>query len=81
MGLGIYLCCYFYILFIFIIIGKTIQAIAICAYYQEEWPVLVITPASVQLQWAEVLLFIFFLYLIIIYIVAICELATPPRFL
>lgn len=34
-------------------LGKTIQAIALCCYYHEEWPVLVITPSSLRLVWAE----------------------------
>ncbi|NXS88421.1 SMAL1 protein, partial [Erpornis zantholeuca] len=34
-------------------LGKTIQAICIAAYYQREWPLLVITPSSVRFTWAE----------------------------
>ncbi|CAM6013956.1 unnamed protein product [Sphagnum balticum] len=34
-------------------VGKTIQAIAIAACYREEWPLLVICPASLRLVWAE----------------------------
>ncbi|NWY76469.1 SMAL1 protein, partial [Erithacus rubecula] len=34
-------------------LGKTIQAICIAAYYQQEWPLLVITPSSVRFTWAE----------------------------
>lgn len=36
-------------------LGKTIQAICIAAYYQQEWPLLVVTPSSVRFTWAEVL--------------------------
>ncbi len=35
-------------------LGKTLQAIAVTTYYKDEWPVLVIVPSSVKLQWAEV---------------------------
>ncbi|XP_005049502.1 PREDICTED: SWI/SNF-related matrix-associated actin-dependent regulator of chromatin subfamily A-like protein 1 isoform X1 [Ficedula albicollis] len=34
-------------------LGKTIQAICIAAYYQQEWPLLVVTPSSVRFTWAE----------------------------
>jgi SNF2 family DNA or RNA helicase len=34
--------------------GKTLQALAIMACYQEEWPLLIVVPASLRLQWAEV---------------------------
>lgn len=34
-------------------LGKTIQAIAIASYYKDEWPVLVVTPASVRYSWLE----------------------------
>nr|XP_008120503.1 PREDICTED: SWI/SNF-related matrix-associated actin-dependent regulator of chromatin subfamily A-like protein 1 isoform X2 [Anolis carolinensis] len=34
-------------------LGKTIQAICIAAYYQKEWPLLVIAPSSVRYTWAE----------------------------
>ncbi|XP_032549058.1 SWI/SNF-related matrix-associated actin-dependent regulator of chromatin subfamily A-like protein 1 [Chiroxiphia lanceolata] len=34
-------------------LGKTIQAICIAAYYQNEWPLLVVTPSSVRFTWAE----------------------------
>ncbi|NWS96841.1 SMAL1 protein, partial [Mionectes macconnelli] len=34
-------------------LGKTIQAICIAAYYQKEWPLLVVTPSSVRFTWAE----------------------------
>ncbi|GAB4813573.1 hypothetical protein N2152v2_000619 [Parachlorella kessleri] len=34
-------------------VGKTVQAIALAACYQEEWPLLVVAPASLRLVWAE----------------------------
>ncbi|XP_072198489.1 SWI/SNF-related matrix-associated actin-dependent regulator of chromatin subfamily A-like protein 1 [Excalfactoria chinensis] len=34
-------------------LGKTVQAICIAAYYQNEWPLLVVTPSSVRFTWAE----------------------------
>ncbi|ELR17128.1 helicase, putative [Acanthamoeba castellanii str. Neff] len=34
-------------------LGKTLQAIAIAAYYKEDWPVLVVAPSSVRVQWAD----------------------------
>ncbi|XP_057286129.1 SWI/SNF-related matrix-associated actin-dependent regulator of chromatin subfamily A-like protein 1 [Pezoporus wallicus] len=34
-------------------LGKTVQAICIAAYYQKEWPLLVVTPSSVRFTWAE----------------------------
>ena len=34
-------------------LGKTIQAIAIASAFREAWPVLIITPAVVKLNWAE----------------------------
>lgn len=36
-------------------LGKTIQAICIAAYYQKEWPLLVVAPSSVRYTWAEVI--------------------------
>ncbi|KAI4338598.1 hypothetical protein MLD38_023636 [Melastoma candidum] len=33
-------------------LGKTLQAIAVAACIRESWPVLVITPSSLRLQWA-----------------------------
>ena len=35
-------------------LGKTIQAIAVSSYYQEEWPVLIVCPASMKISWANV---------------------------
>ncbi|KAK9812930.1 hypothetical protein WJX72_005929 [[Myrmecia] bisecta] len=34
-------------------VGKTVQAIALSSCYQDEWPMLVIVPASLRLVWAE----------------------------
>ena len=34
--------------------GKTVQAIAIAAFYKHEWPVLVICPSSVKVSWSQV---------------------------
>lgn len=34
-------------------LGKTLQAIALASYYREDWPLLIITPSSIRLQWAE----------------------------
>ncbi|KAK9866369.1 hypothetical protein WJX84_005962 [Apatococcus fuscideae] len=34
-------------------VGKTVQAIALASAYQEEWPLLIIAPASLRLVWAE----------------------------
>ncbi|CAG9328542.1 unnamed protein product [Blepharisma stoltei] len=34
-------------------VGKTIQGVSIAACYEDEWPVLVICPASVKLNWRD----------------------------
>jgi SWI/SNF-related matrix-associated actin-dependent regulator 1 of chromatin subfamily A len=34
-------------------LGKTVQALALVAAYKEHWPVLVITPSSLRIQWAD----------------------------
>jgi SNF2 family DNA or RNA helicase len=34
-------------------VGKTIQAIAICYLYRQDWPVLIIVPSSLKLVWKE----------------------------
>ena len=34
-------------------LGKTIQAIAIAACYRSEWPLLIISPSSVRMNWGE----------------------------
>jgi len=34
-------------------VGKTIQGIAIAAAYRDEWPVLIICPASIKLNWRD----------------------------
>ncbi|KAK9080210.1 hypothetical protein SSX86_001886 [Deinandra increscens subsp. villosa] len=36
-------------------LGKTIQAIAVAACVRESWPVLVLTPSSLRLQWASMI--------------------------
>ncbi|XP_026445467.1 SWI/SNF-related matrix-associated actin-dependent regulator of chromatin subfamily A-like protein 1 [Papaver somniferum] len=36
-------------------LGKTLQAIAFAACVRESWPVLVITPSSLRLQWASMI--------------------------
>jgi hypothetical protein len=35
-------------------LGKTIQAISALAYYEQDWPALVVTPSSVRYNWAQV---------------------------
>ena len=37
-------------------IGKTIQAISIASIYQEDWPVLIVAPSSLKLNWQEEIL-------------------------
>ncbi|KAI9098589.1 P-loop containing nucleoside triphosphate hydrolase protein [Phlyctochytrium arcticum] len=32
-------------------LGKTIQAITLCTYYKQNWPVLIICPSSLRLTW------------------------------
>ncbi|XP_065666233.1 SWI/SNF-related matrix-associated actin-dependent regulator of chromatin subfamily A-like protein 1 isoform X4 [Hydra vulgaris] len=34
-------------------LGKTVQAIAICLYYRDKWPVLIICPSSVKMSWKQ----------------------------
>ncbi|XP_057601468.1 SWI/SNF-related matrix-associated actin-dependent regulator of chromatin subfamily A-like protein 1 isoform X2 [Hippopotamus amphibius kiboko] len=34
-------------------LGKTVQAICIAAYYQKEWPLLVVVPSSVRFTWEQ----------------------------
>ena len=34
-------------------VGKTVQGIALASCYRQEWPLLVIVPASLRLMWAE----------------------------
>lgn len=36
-------------------LGKTLQAIAVSACVRESWPVLVLTPSSLRLQWASMI--------------------------
>ena len=33
-------------------LGKTLQALAVAAVYRDEWPVLVVCPSSLRVQWA-----------------------------
>ena len=37
-------------------LGKTMQAIALAFYYFDDWPLLVVCPASVKFQWVDALL-------------------------
>jgi len=37
-------------------LGKTLQAIAITSYYKEEWPLLIVAPGSLRLQWKNELI-------------------------
>ena len=37
-------------------VGKTIQAIAMCSLYKENWPVLIICPTSLKFNWNAELL-------------------------
>lgn len=37
-------------------VGKTIQAVAIAYLYKNDWPLLVITPASLKFQWRDEIL-------------------------
>ncbi|XP_008581931.1 PREDICTED: SWI/SNF-related matrix-associated actin-dependent regulator of chromatin subfamily A-like protein 1 isoform X2 [Galeopterus variegatus] len=37
-------------------LGKTIQAICIAAFYQKEWPLLVVVPSSVRFTWEQAFL-------------------------
>ena len=34
-------------------LGKTLQAIAVAYHYKEEWPLLILLPASLKYQWVE----------------------------
>ena len=34
-------------------LGKTLQAIAIAAHYRQDWPMLVVCPASMKYTWAS----------------------------
>eukprot|EP00118_Oscarella_pearsei_P013604 m.110335 g.110335 ORF g.110335 m.110335 type:complete len:1079 (+) comp37387_c0_seq24:86-3322(+) len=34
-------------------LGKTLQALSVAYYYRSEWPLLIITPASVKYSWIE----------------------------
>ena len=37
-------------------VGKTLQAISIAYLYRNEWPLLIITPASLKFTWKDELL-------------------------
>ncbi|KAL1334369.1 hypothetical protein AAHE18_11G171900 [Arachis hypogaea] len=37
-------------------LGKTLQAIAVASCIQESWPVLIVAPSSLRLQWASIVL-------------------------
>ena len=37
-------------------LGKTVQAIAISIYYENDWPLLIITPSSLRLNWKNEIL-------------------------
>ena len=37
-------------------VGKTIQALAICSVYQEDWPVVIICPSALRYNWKEEIL-------------------------
>ena len=37
-------------------VGKTIQAIAIAYIYRTDWPMLIVTPASLKFTWRDELL-------------------------
>uniref|UniRef100_A0A8D8PLE3 SWI/SNF-related matrix-associated actin-dependent regulator of chromatin subfamily A-like protein 1 n=1 Tax=Cacopsylla melanoneura TaxID=428564 RepID=A0A8D8PLE3_9HEMI len=34
-------------------LGKTIQALGLCDYYRDDWPLLIMCPASMRFQWDE----------------------------
>jgi SWI/SNF-related matrix-associated actin-dependent regulator of chromatin subfamily A-like protein 1 len=34
-------------------VGKTIQALAICMVYKEDWPIVIICPSSLRYNWKE----------------------------
>ena len=37
-------------------VGKTIQALAICSVYSEDWPIVIICPSSLRYNWKEEIL-------------------------
>jgi SNF2 family DNA or RNA helicase len=37
-------------------VGKTIQALAICCVYKEDWPVIIICPSSLRYNWRDEIL-------------------------
>jgi len=45
-------------------LGKTLEALAIAAYYKQEWPLLIVSPSSVQFAWRQVhAVFIIYIYI------------------
>ncbi len=34
-------------------LGKTIQALSVAYYYREQWPLLIVVPASLRYSWVE----------------------------
>jgi SNF2 family DNA or RNA helicase len=34
-------------------LGKTVQAIALCAYFCDDWPILVVCPSSLRFNWSS----------------------------
>lgn len=37
-------------------VGKTIQALAICTIYRQDWPIIIICPSSLRYNWKEEIL-------------------------
>lgn len=37
-------------------VGKTIQSLAICCVYKDDWPILIICPSSLRYNWREEIL-------------------------
>ena len=37
-------------------VGKTIQAVAVCAAYRDNWPVLIVCPTSLKFNWRSEIL-------------------------
>ena len=37
-------------------VGKTIQALAICCVYKDDWPIVIICPSSLRYNWKEEIL-------------------------
>ena len=34
-------------------LGKTLQALSIAFYYKQQWPLLIVVPASLRLPWVD----------------------------